>query len=284
MRHPIEQWTPVDFPPLLREITDPPKFLRVRGVVQKGVHFLCVVGSRKHSSYGKSACEKLIEGLRGYPVCIVSGLALGIDAIAHEAALRAGLSTVAVLPSGLADEAIYPKSHYGLALRITERGGALVSEYADTEAPQSWSFPARNRIMAGLSHATLIIEAGERSGTLITARLAMEYNRQVLVVPHPISSAGGAGGNALLREGATLVRGSEDILEALDIAPRDTSPSVPANLSPEETLVFEALRVPKSRDELSAETGLPAPQLSIALSKLLLKGAAREHLGLIERA
>src|SRR3989344_5127366 len=218
MHFPIRQIDLREFPPLLREIADPPKHLRIRGDLPRDTLFLTVVGSRKYTPYGKASCERLIEGLRGYPVTIVSGLALGIDNIAHEAALRAGLTTVAVMPSGLSDSVLYPPSHRAVAERILIKGGALLSEFADDFTPQPWSFPQRNRIEAGMAKATLIIEAAERSGTLITARLAMEYNREVLVVPHPIGGESGAGGNRLLREGTTLIRSSDDILEALGMS------------------------------------------------------------------
>jgi DNA processing protein len=217
-------------------------------------------------------------------VAIVSGLALGIDGIAHEAALHAGLSTVAVLPSGASDAVIYPPSHRPLAGRILASGGALISEFADDFTPQTWSFPQRNRIMAGLAKAILVVEAGEKSGTLITARLAMEYNREVLVVPHPIGTASGEGCNQLLRQGTTLVRSSEDILEALGIAPAAKETTTPVDLSLDEEAVFKSLAEPLERDRLIELAVLPATRVSIALSSLLIKGFVAERMGKIERA
>lgn len=273
-----------EFPPLLKEMPDAPKSLRICGTIPRAHYFLTVVGSRKYSPYGKRSCEALIEGLRGYPIAIVSGLALGIDAIAHESALRAGLPTIAVLPSGLNDSVLYPSSNRALAARIAEAGGGLLSENEDDARPQAWSFAQRNRIMAGMAHATLIVEAGEKSGTLITARLAMEYNRDVLIVPHPIGLESGAGGNALLRQGATLVRYAEDILEALGIDANVKSHEMPQGLTDAEELLYTLLVEPLERDEIMARAEISATDANIALSKLLLKGLIVERMGKIERA
>src|SRR3989338_6709822 len=153
-----------DFPPLLLEINDPPKSLRIIGELPKTEKYLCVVGSRKYSEYGKNVCERLIEGLRGYSITIVSGLALGMDAIAHKSALRSGLPTIGVPGSGLGEKSLYPRTNYMLAQEIVESGGALISEFEDDWLPRLYSFPQRNRIMAAMCHATLIIEAELKSG------------------------------------------------------------------------------------------------------------------------
>lgn len=284
MHFPIRQLGTEEFPPLLQEIPDAPKKLRIRGLLPAERVYLTVVGSRKYSPYGKASCERLIEGLRGYPVAIVSGLALGIDSIAHEAALRAGLPTVAVLPSGLSDDVLYPPSHRTLAQRILTEGGALLSEFADDFSPQQWSFSQRNRIGAGMARATLIIEAAEKSGTLITSRLAMEYNREVLVVPHPLGTASGAGNNQLLREGATLVRSSEDVLEALGFTAKEKQQIVPHGLSDDEQAVFMSLSEPLERDMLMERAGLSATRANIAISSLLIKGFLAERMGKLERS
>src|SRR3989338_6479284 len=155
-----------DFTPLLLEINDPPKSLRIIGKLPKTEKYLCVVGSRKYSEYGKNVCEKLIEGLRGYSITIVSGLALGMDAIAHRAALKAGLPVVGVPGSGLDEKVLYPVTNRNIAKEIVASGGALISEFPDDYRPHLYSFGQRNRIMAGMSHATLIVEAELRSGTL----------------------------------------------------------------------------------------------------------------------
>ncbi|GMU74297.1 MAG: hypothetical protein AMXMBFR44_4940 [Candidatus Campbellbacteria bacterium] len=273
-----------DFPALLREIPDPPQKLFVRGTLPDDtLVWLCVVGSRKFSSYGASACRKLIQELAGYPVVIVSGLALGIDAVAHQAALNSGLVTVAVPGSGIDDTALYPRAHVGLARKILEEGGALLSECAPQDEATVWSFPKRNRIMAGLCHATLIIEAHEKSGTLITARLALEYNRDVLIVPGPITSPNGTGSNRLLREGGQAVTCGADVLQALHIETAHDMPVLPANVSPDERVILEALSSPKTADELSSEIGIPVSHINMLVSMLELKRVISVRLGKIER-
>lgn len=274
------------FPPLLREIPDAPKTLYARGPLPDSniYKYVTVVGSRKYSSYGKDVTEKLIEGLAGHPVVIVSGLALGIDAIAHEAALRTGLLTIGVPGSGLDWNMIYPRTNLSLARKILEKGGALLSEYPPETKAALYTFPRRNRIMAGMSHATLLIEAGEKSGTLITARLVGDYNRDLLVVPGSIFSPTSVGVHQFLRLGATPVTSSNDILEALNLETRFPSASlrVPNNLSEGEQKIFEILTVGEiSRDELTELLELPAHETSALLSMLELKGVIKEELGTI---
>jgi len=180
---------PSEYPALLKEIPDLPEKLYYTGasIPQNNV-LIAVVGSRKYTEYGKRAAESIIAGLRGYNVSIVSGLALGIDGIAHRAALKNDIQTIAVPGSGLDLRHIYPHSHRGLAEEILKKNGALFSEYEPDAKIYPSNFPARNRIMAGMSHAVVIIEAAPKSGTLITARLAMEYNREVFAGPGSIFS------------------------------------------------------------------------------------------------
>ena len=203
-----------EFPPALLEIPQVPEKLFVAGELPNPseYYYLSVVGSRKYTSYGKEVCERIISGLAGYPICIVSGLAMGIDGIAHRAALDAGLRTIAVPGSGLDQSVIYPRTHLGLAKEIIENGGTLLSEYEPDFRATPWSFPQRNRIMAGLSQGVLIIEAEEKSGTLITARMALDYNRNVFTVPGPIFSATSKGTNNLLRQGATPIPSAKNFL------------------------------------------------------------------------
>jgi len=297
---PLYKILPEDFPALLAEIPGKPKQLFVRGRLpwQAGssgakserYRFLCVVGSRAATPYGIRACQSLIAGLAGAPIVIVSGLALGLDAVAHEAALSAGLPTIAVLPSGLADSALYPSAHRGLAQNILLAGGALVSEYEMCELAAKWTFPSRNRIMAGLTHATLIAEAGEQSGTLITARLALDFNRDVLCIPHPIDYEKGAGGNRLIREGAALVRHADDILYALGLRREPAlggtlhKKELPADLSDNERKIYQALPEPRTRDELIEMAALDAQAAHIAVTVLLIRGLLIERRGKIERA
>ncbi len=197
--------------------------------------------------------------------------------------MSAGLATVAVPGSGVDDHALYPSAHVGLARTICQKGGAILSESEPQEEATVWSFPKRNRIMAGLCHATLIIEAHEKSGTLITARLAMEYNRDVLVVPGPITSPNHAGSNALLREGATAVTKSEDILQALGIPLQNTAEKTYEHLLPEERAILEALASPKTADDLSRDTGMPVSRIHMLISTLEIKKCVAARLGTIER-
>ncbi len=282
---PIRTLSKNEFPPLLREIHDPPKRLFIRGSdINQSYIYLAVVGSRRYSHYGKDVCEKLIHGLAGYPICIVSGLALGIDAVAHESAIRAGLPTIALPGSGIDGRVLYPRAHTGLARTILSHGGALLSEYEPMHEAAPWCFPARNRIMAGMSHAVLVIEARERSGTLITARLAMECGRDVLVVPAPIFSLHGIGSNQLLREGAQVVTSSKDILQALGITPDETTGApLQTNLSDDERMLIKLLEEPQPLDELVRRSELPVFRTQTLISALEIKGYVVERLGMIER-
>ncbi|MBP9710888.1 MAG: DNA-processing protein DprA [Candidatus Pacebacteria bacterium] len=284
MQFPIRQLTSKEFPELLREIPQMPKYLFMRGELPpQHYYLLCVVGSRATTPYGRRMCASLISGLARYPVAIISGLALGIDAQAHTTALDVGLPTVAVLPSSTDDSSIYPASNRALAKRILSRGGALLSEQKGPWKAQIHNFPARNRIMAGMSKVTLIIEAGEKSGTLITARLALDYNREVLGIPHELGRETGKGVNMLLREGATLVRSSDDILEALGLTAKPTQNTLPTDLTSIESAILEALTEPCVKDDLIERTELSVQDANIALSSLLIRGLIAERMGRIER-
>lgn len=280
MEHPVRQLTKAEFPALLCEITDPPKVLYLRGILPSPeTKLLAIVGSRRHSPYGRDICEALIKGLSGHDVTIVSGLALGMDAIAHEAALRAGLPTIAVPGSGLNDDVLYPRTNRILAEDILRAGGALLSEFEPSFHATPYSFPQRNRIMAGMSHATLVIEAGERSGTLITARLAMEYNRDVLTVPGSIFSKLSYGPHMLIRNGATPITSSDDLLEALGINATSAKEKIVMHLSENEKKVLEFLILPMTRDELLDALALPISEVNILLTTMELKGLITERLG-----
>jgi DNA processing protein len=295
MKDELQLLVPRDFPPLLREIPDPPKKLYVRGTLPSfEKQWLAVVGSRAMTSYGKQACRHLIEGLRGYPVVIVSGLAYGIDAEAHKAALDAGLPTVAVPGSGLDWNTLYPKANVGLAREILssgggsvsggKAGGALLSEFEPDLKAADWTFPRRNRIMAGLCKATLIIEAKEKSGTLITAKLVTEYNRELLVVPGSIFSEESKGAHQFLRLGATPATSPDDILVALGITKREGPASfqeLRADLSEDELRVFEILKSPVSRDALITALEMPITEANVLLSTMEIKGLIVEELGVV---
>ncbi|HVM58711.1 MAG TPA: DNA-processing protein DprA [Candidatus Paceibacterota bacterium] len=270
------------WPAGLLEIPGPPEKLWIRGAMpDKDARRLAVVGSRALSRYGKEACEMLIAGLAGYPISIISGLALGADACAHRAALVAGLHTIAVPGSGLDDSVIGPRANLGLAHDILESGGALLSENEPLSAAHKGSFPSRNRIMVGLSHAVLMIEAGENSGTLITARLATEYNRDLLAIPHRIGDAHGHGPHRFIRLGAALVTEPAHVLEALGIAPRDSGNAAgfAPKLAGTEILVWDALAEPLARDEIVRTVGGNPGETMTALVALELAGLVKEEFG-----
>lgn len=284
MKWGINTLTPSNFPAAIREIPEPPKILNIVGKLPlEDALWLSVVGSRRFTSYGKEVCEKIISELAGENIVIVSGLALGIDGIAHEAALRAGLTTVAIPGSGLSEDALYPRAHLALARRIVLKGGALLSEFPHGFHATPFSFPQRNRLMAGITRGTLIIEAGERSGTLITARLALDYNRDVFVVPASIFSRNSAGSNRLLRQGAAPVTSGTDILEHWGIIhdAHDTKckTQILEECSGEEKRILSLLNEPRTKDELFRALKVPVHEANALLSALEIKGLIKETMG-----
>lgn len=273
-----------EIPETLKQIPEPPKKLYVRGNLPDESYIkLAVVGSRRFTPYGKEACRKLILGLRGYPVCIVSGLALGIDGIAHEAALEAGLPTIAIPGSGLGEMNLYPSSHVNLAKIILEKDGCLLSEYEEKEKAATWTFPKRNRIMAGLSKAVLVVEAEKKSGTMITARLATEYNKDVFAIPGSIFSKTSEGTHLLMRLGATPISSSEEILDALDIVRGDilNQEKLFEDCTAEEMQIIGDISSPKSREEICNSLNISAQKLNSALTILEIKGVIKESVGKI---
>lgn len=264
-------------PFLLQHIPQKPKKLYIKGTLPKeGTRLLCIVGARKHSSYGAEACKKLVAGLKGHNICIVSGLAVGIDGIAHESALEAGLQTIAFPGSGLDPKVLYPTSHKKLANEIVYAGGALISEFDMDQEGAHWTFPQRNRLMAGISHATIVIEAKPKSGTLITSRLALDYNRDVGAVPGPILSALSEGPNDLIDNGAMMIKNSNDILELLGLKTKE-SPVVQQSLLlgriGQEKIILECLSIePHTPEQLLQKMSLTAQELNTVISSLEIEG------------
>ncbi len=270
------------YPRLLAEINDPPFVLFVRGTLPENERpTVAVVGTRKHTHYGKQVTELLSRTLAEQGVVVVSGLALGIDGIAHEAALSVGGATVAVLGSGVDTFTIAPASHQKLAERILAEGGAVLSEYPPGFAATSFSFPARNRIIAGLSLGTLVTEAPTESGALITFKHALDYNRDVFAVPHPITSTTGAGGNGLIRLGAKIVLSARDILEELHLQDIkqiiSNNQSLPANHTEAVLLPFLS-KEPVHIDRLIKLSGMSSAEVNGALVLMEMKGKIR-HVG-----
>ena len=267
-----------DFPGVLGHIVDPPKTLYVRGTLPAKDHkLLCIVGSRALSEYGERVLRHFFKKFEGYPISIVSGLALGTDGLAHKLALTHGLHTIAVPGSGISDEALYPKTHLSLAHTILESGGALLSEFPPNFKAQLWSFPKRNRIMAGMSDAVFMLEAGEKSGTLITARMASEYNRELCTIPHSLFSENGKGPHQFLRLGATIVTEPEHVLEILGL---DTeAPDISVSLRPLELKVLNLLEEPQTIEQLILLLSLSREDILSILSSLEIKEIITMHGG-----
>jgi DNA processing protein len=266
------------FPARLRAIHDPPPGLFVRGTA--GLDLLlrpsvAVVGARACSPYGTDVATSLARELARAGALVVSGLARGVDAAAHRGALTAGV-TVAVLGCGIDRD--YPRAHAQLAAQIA-RAGLILSEYPPGVEPAPWRFPARNRIVAGLARATVVVEARERSGALITADLALDEGREVLAVPGEITSYLSHGTNALLRLGAIPVTCAADVLEVLGLDP--APPPTRAALEPRLAIVHAAVvDAPSAVDQLIRRTGLGAGHVAAALAELELRGLVTQAAGL----
>lgn len=271
-----------NIPQNLLEIPQPPKKLYIAGALPpEGTIYLAVVGSRKATTYGKDVVKKLISGLKGYPIAIVSGLAVGIDSMSHESALEAGLYAVAFVGNGISEEVFFPQTSLKLAEKIIKAGGCIISEFEPDFKAAYYTFPMRNRLVAGISKATLIIEAQEKSGTLITARMSLDYNKDVLAVPGPISSDYSKGTNRLIRQGATPITCSDDLLEALGfkIDNKSKQQNLFEDARPEEKAVLKLLTEPLERDELIRKMKLPTGAANAILSIMEIKGLIKEELG-----
>lgn len=269
-----------EYPASLAQIHDPPYLLYVRGTIEPAdAKAVALVGSRKFTGYGRRVAERLAADLARAGYTVVSGLARGIDGIAHRAALAAGGRTLAVMAGGLSR--IYPPEHAGLADEVAA-AGALVSEAPMPGEPLPGMFPARNRIISGLSRGVVIVEAGEKSGALITAEHGAEQGRTVFAVPGPVDSDASRGTNALIRAGAVLVRSAEDIVEELEgIRAPAAPPPVQASAPPPELdavqrRLWEFLAEgARHLDEMAQRLGLPVPQLSGALLTMEMKKVVR---------
>ncbi len=272
-------WKDKSYPPLLREIEDSPPVLYSYGKLTEADQFaLAVVGTRNSTTYGRQVTERIVTDLVKGQVTIVSGLALGIDTIAHTAALEAGGRTIAVLACGL--DIIYPPTNRGLARRIVESGqGALVTEYPLGVQPEGGNFPARNRLISGLSLGVLVVEAPEKSGALITADRALRQGREVFAVPGSILSSRSAGVNKLIQDGARPVTGVKDIVEALNLflVPQhiEMQAVIPDN-DEERTLLKLLSHEPCHVDELIRGSGLATTIVSSTLMMMELKGMIRQ--------
>jgi DNA processing protein len=267
-----------DYPASLAQIHDPPHLLYVRGSIEPAdAKAVALVGSRKFTGYGRRVTERLATDLARAGYIVISGLARGIDGIAHRAALQAGGRTLAVMAGGLSR--VYPPEHAALADEVAA-AGALVSEAPMAGEPLPGTFPARNRIISGLSRGVVIVEAAEKSGALITAEHAAEQGRTVFAVPGPVDGPSSAGTNALIREGAVLVRGAEDVIEELEGI---RAPAVPPAIAPPPPELDDVQRRlweflaegARHLDEMAQRLALSVPQLSGALLTMEMKKVVR---------
>jgi len=270
-------WHDPDYPSRLKEIYDYPPVLYVRGsLLPEDEWCLAIVGTRRASVYGRQITEEIVTDLARSKITIVSGLAKGIDSIAHRSALDAGGRSIAVFACGL--DIVYPAENANLARSIIQQG-ALISEYPLGTRPKAENFPRRNRIMSGMSLGVLITEAGETSGALITTNLALEQNREVFAVPGSILSPVSRGTNRLIQEGAKLVRDYTDILEELNLTAVahqiEIKEVIPA--SDTESLLLKQLSAePTHIDEVCRSSGLPISTVSSTLAMMELKGLVKQ--------
>ena len=272
------------YPKLLAQITDSPKQLYCRGNI-KLLNSFCIgiVGTRKFTSYGKEATEHIVIGLADSRVTIVSGLAFGVDSVAHQTALDNGLPTIAVLGTGIDDKSIYPNSNLTLAQEILKNEGLIVSEYPPGSKGYKGNFPARNRIISGLSKGVLIVEAPEKSGALITTAFATEQNRDVFAVPGNIFSLNSKGPNMLIQRGAKPVFSAQDILGTyyqnleLNLQPK----SHISTKDPAERTILAILdeKGEQTMDEIIRGSGIEAPQILAAISMLEIRGRIKQRSG-----
>lgn len=269
-----------DYPSLLREIYDPPLVLYYRGDLsaarRRGV---AVVGSRHTSRYGEDCAKKLAYQLAYAGLTIHSGLARGIDTFAHQGALAAKGRTTAVLGCSL--DHIYPPENRALADKIAEEGGVLISEFPLGTPPDRQTFPMRNRIVSGLSHGLLVVEAGESSGALITARMALDQGRSIFAVPGRIDSPHARGCHRLIKEGAKLVESAQDILSEFDLllppSPEESRRPWPDDLRPEEKTILQAMDMDEIQlDTLIQKTGLPSGVVTSTLLRLEMRKLVRQ--------
>ena len=282
-RRKVEQGA-AGYPPLLAEAPGAPAVLWVSGRPLEPAPYVGVVGTRRASRYGLEVATWMGRELAAAGVVVVSGMAAGVDAAAHRGALATG-STVAVLGSGV--DVCYPRSNAALYGEIAERG-SLVSEYPPGTMPAPWRFPARNRIIAGMALGVVIVEARRDGGAMITARLALEYGREVFAVAGPVHASGSEGPHALVRDGARLVTSGRDVLEDLGLASphsaaswtQDPMPALVASLSPDERRVLGVLQAePQLLDRIARLASMPASATTAVLSRLELAGLASRHLG-----
>jgi len=268
-----------NYPKLLKEIYDPPFCLFIKGELKQTDFTLAVVGPRRFTNYGKQVTDEIVMPLANQGITIVSGLAYGIDGIAHEATLKANGYTVAVLGSGIDEKHVFPTEHRGLAREIVAKGGAIISEYPPGTVPTKYTFPRRNRIVAGMSLGTLVIEAAEESGALITAQCTLDNGRELFAVPQNITSLTSVGVNNLIKNGAHPVTSADDILNVLNLRDVkkfvDNQKIIPASPA-EEKLLAHLSREPLHVDALVKLSSLDSPTVNATLTIMEMTGKVRD--------
>ncbi|MDP3997891.1 MAG: DNA-processing protein DprA [Candidatus Andersenbacteria bacterium] len=262
------------YPPLLREIHHPPVELFIRGNIHllQHPHLLAVVGSRRASTYGKQCVTQLLPPAVLAGAVPVSGLAYGIDSLAHRTAVDLQLPTIAVLGSGIDDASIYPRINIALAHKIISFGGALISEYPPGTPAYPYNFPARNRIISGLCQATIIVQAARRSGSLVTARLALEANRDVAIIPGPINDPRNAGTNELLLHGAIPIISPEQVADLVGLTlPANNAAPEQISLTATQQKIMDILSdKPLHLDTITERSQLPSPTIAAIITELEL--------------
>ncbi len=271
-------WDSPNYPKYLKEIPNPPPLLYMKGQITSGDQWaVAVVGTRRLTTYGRQVTQDLVRALVNNNITVVSGLARGIDSVAHKAAVDAGGRTIAVLGSGL--DNLYPAEHRTLADRITNGHGALLTEYALGVRPEARNFPPRNRVISGLSMGVVIVEAGRKSGALITSTFALEQDREVFAVPGNINSPASDGTNRLIQQGAKLVRTVDDVLEELNLTmvPQQVAVQQVIPETAEEAVLLEYLtHQPVHIDDLIRQAKLPSGLVGSTLALMELKGMVQQ--------
>lgn len=274
----VMTWQTPDYPDLLREIPAAPPLIFVRGQLEPVDRWaVAVVGTRRLTAYGRQVTRDLVAGLARSGITVVSGLARGIDGVAHRTALEEGGRTIAIMACGI--DKVYPPEHRDLAREIVGGHGAIITDYPFGSDPESSHFPARNRLISGLSLGVVIVEAGEKSGALITARFALEQNREVFAVPGNIHSPVSIGTNRLIQQGAKLVMRTEDILEELNLAmasEQAVAQVILPETAEEAELIAHLSAQPLHVDELGRLTGMPSSLISATLTMMELKGMVQQ--------
>lgn len=266
-----------EYPPLLKNIYDPPYILYVKGNLENHPYPIAMVGTRNPSHYGLKMAEKFSFNLANYGFTIVSGLARGIDTASHYGAIKAAGKTIGILGSGFSN--FYPKENLKLSDKIIEYGGAIITEFPSETLPEKWNFPARNRIIAGMSKGVIVVEAGPRSGAIITANIALSEGRDVFAIPGPADSITSKGTNKLLKDGAILVENIPDILDGLNMKlerKENTKETKREKINEEEKKVLSFISEKINIEQLIKKTGIEYSVLSDILLKLKLKGLIKE--------